>query len=93
MVNREASESVSMPRYFFNFVSANASVADLIGRDLPDHIEARSVAAKLAADLATDHAVEGRPPKFEWIEVIDEHERPVVRLPVGDVIREPNRRS
>jgi hypothetical protein len=80
-----------MPRYFFNFESANSSVADLIGRDLPHEIAARSEAAKVAAELATNDAVEGRPPSFEWIEVVDESHRPILRLPIADAIREPNR--
>lgn len=80
-----------MRRYFFNFESDHSSVADLVGRCLPDDAAARSEAAKVAADLATDHALEGRSPPYRWIEVIDDRRRPVVRLPIADVIREPNR--
>ncbi len=80
-----------MPRYFFNFENAKSSVTDFIGRDLPDELAARSEAAKLAADLAMDHAIEGRWPTYQWIEVVDEGQRPIARLPIIDVIREPNR--
>ena len=80
-----------MPRYFFNFEHGDESIADLVGRDLPDSCAARNEAQRLAADLATDAAVEGRLPTFEWIEVIDDCDRPIVRLPVADAIHEPNR--
>jgi hypothetical protein len=80
-----------MPRYFFNFENADSSVADLVGRDLPDGTAASAEATKLAADLATDAAVEGRLPAFQWIEVVDDCDRPIVRLPITDVIHEPNR--
>jgi hypothetical protein len=81
-----------MPRYFFNFQRTDKAVADLVGRDLPDGTAARCEAAKLAADLATNAAVEGRLPAFEWVEVVDDCDRPIVRLPIADVILEPNKR-
>jgi hypothetical protein len=80
-----------MPRYFFNFENDSSSQPDLVGRELPDASAARSEAAKVAADFATNHAVEGRAPAYQWIEVCDEHHRPIARLPVADIIREPNR--
>lgn len=80
-----------MPRYFFNFENAGATSVDLVGRELLDDVSARAEAAKIAADLATNDAIEGRVPTYQWIEVIDEHQRPIIRLPVADVIREPNR--
>jgi len=81
-----------MARYYFNFENDESIVADLIGRDLPDALAARTEAAKVAADLATDHALEGKPLTYRWIEVVDDCRRPIVRLPLVDVIREPNRR-
>jgi hypothetical protein len=80
-----------MPRYFFNFERADKSVADLVGRNLTNDDAAKSVAAKLAADLATDAAVEGQAPTFEWIEVVDDCDRAIARLPVRDVFKEPSR--
>jgi hypothetical protein len=80
-----------MPRYFFNFDDRATGSADLIGRNLPDDEAAKSEARKLAADLGIDQAREGRSPTFRWIEVIDEAQRPVARLPVADTLREPNR--
>ncbi len=80
-----------MARYFFDFDNGSSSLPDLVGRELPNVIAARAEAAKVAADLATNHAVEGRPLKYHWIEVCDEYHRPIARLPISDVIREPNR--
>ena len=80
-----------MPRYFFALENASSSVPDLVGRELPDGAAARAEAAKAAAEVATVDAVEGRPPTYQWVEVCDEHHRPIARLPVADVIREPNR--
>ena len=80
-----------MPRYFFNFANDDGSVSDLVGRDLPNGTAARYEAQKLAADLATNAAIEGRLPTFEWIEVTDDSDRPIARLPVADAVHEPNR--
>ena len=80
-----------MPRYFFNFEKADSLVADLVGRELDDGTTAIFEAKKLAADLATNAAVEGRLPTFEWIEVVDDCDRAVARLPIADVVHEPNR--
>lgn len=82
-----------MPRYFFNFESDSSTGADLVGRDLPDDEAAKAEGAKLAADLAIDDAIEGELPAFEWLEVLDEGQRPVARLRVAETIREPNRRA
>jgi hypothetical protein len=80
-----------MPRYFFNFENAESSVPDLIGRELQHDIAAKAEAKKMAADLAMTDAIDGRSPTYEWIEVVDGHQRPIARLPVTEVIREPNR--
>ena len=80
-----------MPRYFFSFQNADSCADDLVGYDLPDELAARAQARKLAADLATGDALEGRLPKYEWVEVADELLRPVARLRVADAAHEPNR--
>jgi hypothetical protein len=82
-----------VPLYFFNLESPNATVADLVGRDLPDLNAARAEGIKLAAEVATSDAVEGRWPTFEWVEVVDESQRPIARVPLSHAIREPNRIS
>jgi hypothetical protein len=80
-----------VPRYFFNFDTGHQGSVDLVGRDLPDDEAAKSEAAKLAAGLSIDQALEGELPRFEWIEVRDEAERAVARLPVATSLKEPNR--
>lgn len=80
-----------MPRYFFNFEDEHSGSADLVGRDLPDDEAAKLEGARLAAEVGIDDAVDGELPAYAWIEVIDEEQRPVVRLPVAETIKEPNR--
>jgi hypothetical protein len=80
-----------MPRYFFNFERAGSLTADLIGRDLRDDEAAKNEALKLAADVGTDDALQGEWPRFDWLEVLDEQQRAVARIPVADAIREPTR--
>lgn len=80
-----------MPRYFFNFDNDSAAVADLVGRELPDDEAAKQEAARLAADLGVLHAINGEHPAYDWIEVLDETHRTVVRLPVSAALKEPNR--
>ena len=59
-----------MPRYFFNFDNGPVvGSSDLVGRDLPDDEAAKIEAARLAADLSVDGALEGETPAFEWIEI------------------------
>jgi hypothetical protein len=80
-----------VPRYFFHFERQDANASDLIGHDLPNDEAAKDEAAKLAADVGMSDAIEGQLPTFEWVEVVDEQQRPVARLPVRDAVREPNR--
>lgn len=79
-----------MPRYFFNF-EGDEVAADLIGRELRDDQAAKVEAAKLAADIGVSDAIDGEWPRFDWVEVMDEEQRAVARLPVANAIREPNR--
>jgi hypothetical protein len=86
-----SSDAAEVPRYFFNFETDGKASGDLVGMDLPDDEAAKSNALTLAADLGVDGAIEGNVPSFEWIEVVDEDNRAVARLPVREIIREPNR--
>ena len=65
-----------MPRYFFNLSNGPVSVQDLVGRDLPDDEVAKAEAKRLAAEFGIDQALEGRPPAYQWLEVVDEHSAP-----------------
>jgi hypothetical protein len=80
-------------RYFFNFEGDGTSAPDLIGQELVDDEAAKAEAERLAADVRISPTVEGGQPAFEWVEVIDEYQRAVARLPVLRVAREPNRLS
>lgn len=80
-----------MRRYFFHFENGERRLEDLIGMDLANDQAAKTQALKLAADVAVEDAVKGDPPRFDWLEVVDEDNCIVARLPVADAIREPNR--
>ena len=80
-----------MRRYFFNFGDKSHSVPDLVGTNLSDDEAAKAEAKRLAAQLASDQAVDGKLPAYEWIEVVDDVCRPVVRLPVAVAVKEPRR--
>ena len=77
-----------MPRYFFNF---GVAAPDLVGQELSNHEAAKGEAERLAADARLQPSVEGAWAAFEWVEVIDEYQRSVVRPPLAGVAREPNR--
>jgi hypothetical protein len=80
-----------MPRYFFHFENDQRKLEDLIGTDLPNDQAAKAQGLKLAADLAVEDAIKGDPPRFDWLEVVDEDNCIVARLPIAGAIREPNR--
>lgn len=80
-----------MPRYFFSFDDGWVGTPDLVGRDLPNDEAAKAEAARLAAEVGIDRAIEGQLPPYEWIEVTDEVQRAVARLPVVQCVRGPNR--
>ena len=81
-----------MPRYFFHFENEDSATLDLVGQDLPNDEAAKAEGAKLAADVGLNNAIEGEYPTYTWVEVLDENERPVARLPVAEAVQEPNRR-
>ena len=80
-----------MRRYFFTLENDTGSVPDLIGRNLADDEEAKGEAAKLAVELALNQVIDGHLPKYQWIEVVDDFQRPVLRIAVADAVHEPNR--
>ena len=80
-----------MPRYFFLFGNEVSVTPDLVGQELRDSETAKAMAAKFAAEVEYSSTVEGELPHYDWVEVVDEDERPIVRLPVSQSVREPNR--
>ena len=81
-----------MTRYYFNLQGNDASALDLVGRDLADDEAAKTEAARYAAQFETPAEIEGLL-AYDWIEVLDYGQRPVVRLPIGHSNDEPDRSS
>lgn len=79
-----------MTRYFFNLQGDHASALDLVGRDLAGDEAAKSEAARFAAQFETADEIEGLL-AYDWIEVLDQGQRPVARLPLGHANDEPSR--
>ena len=79
-----------MTRYFFNLQGDGASALDLVGRDLSGDEAAKSEAARFAAQFETPQEIEGLL-AYDWIEVLDNSQRPVARLPIGHSNDEPDR--
>ena len=82
-----------MPRYFFNFEGNGKTAPDLVGQELVSDEAAKAQAERLAADVRIQPSVEGGQPAFDWVEVVDEFQRAVARLPLSSVARDPNRLS
>ena len=81
-----------MTRYFFNLQGNDASTLDLVGRDLAGIEAAKSEAARYAAQFETADEIGGLL-AYDWIEVLDQSQRPVARLPLGHANDEPSRSS
>jgi hypothetical protein len=79
-----------VPRYFFSFLGEQTGYADLVGRELSDDEAAKMEARRLAAEVGSDGAIDCRLAAYSWIEVTDEVQRPVLRLPVAAAVAEPN---
>ncbi len=71
-----------MTRYFFNVCTQDETVADLVGVDLPDIAAVRRYAASQVTELWEARILAGKPPLIGWLEVVDEEERGVLRVPL-----------
>lgn len=69
-------------RYFFNVSAEDDAVADLVGVNLPDIEAVRHYAAGQVTELWEARVLAGKPPLIGWLEVLDDHERAVLRLPL-----------
>ena len=76
-----------MPIYFFNVRGDGFEVPDTAGRLCADPAAARREAELLAADLVGTALAAGEKPLDAIIEVDDEEQRPVLALPLSEVIR------
>ncbi len=71
-----------MTRYFFNVSADDESVADLVGIDLPDIEAVRRYAASQVTELWEARVLAGKPPLIGWLDVVDDQERGVIRIPL-----------
>ena len=81
-----------MARYFFNLQGGETSALDLVGRDLSGDEAAKTEAVRYAAEFDSPEEIGGML-AYDWIEVLDASQRPVVRLPLGHANEEPSRSS
>ena len=79
-----------MTRYFFNLQGEGSSALDLVGRDLAGDEAAKLEAVRFAAEFETADEIGGML-AYDWIEVLDNSQRPVARLPLGHANDEPDR--
>jgi hypothetical protein len=69
-------------RYFFNVSAEDETIPDLVGIELP-HIEAvRQAAAVEVAQIWEARVMAGKPPYVGWLDVVDDHQRPVFKIPL-----------
>ncbi|WP_037500399.1 DUF6894 family protein [Sphingomonas jaspsi] len=69
-------------RYFFNVHAADGTIPDLVGMDLPHTEAAKEYADAHVVDLWQARILAGKPPYFGWLEVVDEFQRAVLKLPL-----------
>lgn len=79
-----------MSRYFFHLQGMDHVEHDLVGRDLADAQSVKDEAARIAAQFDTAEKIGGML-DYQWIEVLDDAQRPVMRLPLSHVTDEPSR--
>lgn len=71
-----------MTRYFFNVSAEDDKVTDLVGVHLPDIEAVRRHAAAQVTELWAQRVLAGKPPPIGWLEVVDDEERGVLRVPL-----------
>ena len=69
-------------RYFFNVSAENGTVSDLVGVDLPGIEAVRHYATAHVTELWEARVLAGKPPLVGWLEVLDDDERGVLRIPL-----------
>ena len=69
-------------RYFFHVSADDATVTDLIGMDLPDLEAVRRHSDVQVTELWAKRVLAGKPPLIGWLDVVDEEERGVLRIPL-----------
>lgn len=71
-----------MMRYFFHVSAEDATVPDLVGIELPDAEAVRRNADSQVTELWAERVLAGKPPLIGWLDVVDEEERGLLRIPL-----------
>ena len=74
-----------MPRFFFN-LHDDGMLIDEEGAELPTADAARSLAVRVARELASQQVLEGRLVLSHSVEVEDQDRRSILVLPFGDAV-------
>ena len=69
-------------RYFFHVSAEDETFTDLVGVDLPDVDAARRYALSRTSELWDERILAGKSPLIGWLEVVDDEERAVLRVPL-----------
>ncbi len=71
-----------MRRFFFHVESDDLKVPDLVGAELRDIATVRAYAETQLTEIWAQRILTGQPPLTGWLEVVDQEERAVMRLPL-----------
>jgi hypothetical protein len=71
-----------MPRYYFNLSCQDFETTDVVGECCRDDVAALHEAMRAASAVLRQRLLDEQPCPNGWIEVEDEHHRPVLRLPL-----------
>jgi hypothetical protein len=71
-----------MPRYYFNLSCDGYETTDLVGESCANDVAALSGAMRAASAVLQKRLLADELTQSGWIEVEDEHHRPVLRLPL-----------
>jgi hypothetical protein len=75
-----------VPRFFINIRCSDYQVDDLVGGECADLDQLREQAEQTARALVRATKLRGGSPEEGWIEVEDEDHRPLLVLPLKNVI-------
>lgn len=71
-----------MRRYFCHVVSEDVNFPDLVGVELKNIATVREYAEAKLNEIWTQRILAGQPPLTGWLEVVDQEERGVLKLPL-----------
>lgn len=71
-----------MHRFYFHVIADALEAPDLVGVELEDIAAVRQYAEVQLTEVWAQRVLAGQPPLMGWLEVVDEEERAVLRLPL-----------